>query len=30
MNASIALWLYWYKKTARENRAVVILFSLKY
>ena len=23
MNASIALWLYWHKKTARENRAVV-------
>ena len=29
MNASIALWLYWHKKAARKNRAVVILFSLK-
>ena len=28
MNASMALWLHWHKKSA-ENRAVVILFSLK-
>ena len=28
MNASMALWLHWHKNGA-ENRAVVILFSLK-
>ena len=29
MNASMALWLHWHKKNGAENRAVVILFSLK-